>query len=263
MEGTPAFTERVAFGLRVARTAGDVLMDLYGELQGVESKGDIDFVTEADRQSEDYLRDSIGRSWPNDGILAEEEGESPASGSGYRWIIDPLDGTTNFLHGYTDFCVSIGLERRGRVLFGCVVAPYRDEVFHATRGGGAFRNGVRIHVSRVTSLSGALLCTGFPYNRREIVDELLEKVRRALMTSHGFRRSGSAALDLCNLAVGRLDGFWEQGLKAWDLAAGSLIVTEAGGSVTGFDGGTHDLFGGRTLASNESLRALLFEGPGS
>lgn len=263
MEGTPAFTDRVELGLRMARTAGDILMDYYGQVTSWDRKGQIDFVSDADRESEAYIADCIHRAFPDDGLLAEEAGESLPASSGYRWIVDPLDGTTNFLHGYPVFTVSVALEQRGRVLFGCVHAPFFEETFHALRGGGAFRNGRPMTVSRVDAISEALLVTGFPYNRRDIADELLGRVRRALMNAHGFRRSGSAAYDLCTIAAGRADGFWEQGLSPWDVAAGCLVITEAGGKVTDFDGGPHDITARRTLASNgllhEALRALLFD----
>lgn len=267
MLGTPAFMERVDVGLRAARTAGDVLMDFFGELDGWDRKGPIDLVSQADRDAEEHIAGCLRRSFPDDALLAEESRQGPDGSSGYRWIVDPLDGTTNFVHGYPIFAVSIALEQRGRVVFGCVHVPYYDETFHALRGGGAHRNGRPIHVSTTPSLADALVITGFPYNRRAIADELLERVRRALMATHGFRRSGSAAFDLCSIAAGRADGFWEQGLNPWDLAAGSLLVEEAGGRVTGFDGGPHDLFAGRTVASNglihDALRAMLFDEAGA
>lgn len=262
MEGTPAFVERVELGLRMARTAGDILMDSYGELTRWDRKGEIDFVSDADREAEAHIAECVSRSYPDDGWFAEESGEPRPGTSGYRWIVDPLDGTTNFIHGYPVFTVSVALERRGRIVFGCVHAPFYEETFHAVRGGGAFRNGRPIRVSRVDAIDDALLVTGFPYNRREVIDELLARVRRALMSAHGLRRSGSAAYDLCCIAAGRADGFWEQGLHPWDVAAGSLLITEAGGAVTDFDGGPHDISARRTLASNgllhEALRAVLF-----
>lgn len=265
MLGTPAFMERVDLGLRVARTAGDVLMDWYGELDGWDRKGPLDLVSNADRDAEEHIATCIRRAFPNDGLLAEESGEAARAGSGYRWIVDPLDGTTNFVHGYPLFTVSIALEHRGRVVFGCVHAPFYDETFHAIRGGGAHRNGRPVRVSRTAEVGDALLVTGFPYDRCTTADELLDKVRRALVSAQGILRSGSAAWDLCSVAAGRADGFWERGLQPWDLAAGSLLVEEAGGRVTGFDGGPHDLFGANTVATNgvihDALRAVLFGAP--
>lgn len=266
MDGRRPLASRNDLGVRVARAAGDILMDHYGQLEGFESKGKIDFVTEADRESQDYIRQTLIGNFPSDGFLAEEEGETIEGTSGFRWIVDPLDGTTNYLHSYPLFTVSVGLERQGVMVFGCIYAPYLDELFQATRGGGARRNGRPIHVSATADIADSLLVTGFPYNRREIVDELLGPVRRALMTAHGFRRSGSAAYDLCSVAAGRADGFWERGLHAWDLAAGTLIVREAGGTVTDLDGGAHDLFAGRTAASNGHIHDALLrlsqpEGP--
>ena len=253
--------KRLQVAREAALAAGDLLMSLYGRLASFDRKSAVDLVTEADRRSEVLLRDALLGAFPGDAYLGEE-GAFDVGGSGWRWIVDPLDGTTNFVHTHPLFAVSIGLELDGRGVGGCVWLPYYREMFHAGDGTGAFRNGEPIHVSRTARLDDALLATGFPYNRREIADELLAKVRVALVEAQGFRRSGSAAIDLCAVAAGRIDGFWEQGLHPWDLAAGEVLVREAGGRFTGWDGAEHQLAGGRTLASNglihDELRGALF-----
>jgi myo-inositol-1(or 4)-monophosphatase len=255
------FDGRIELGLQAARRAGEVLARHHAAPRTFERKGEVDLVTAADREAEEVLRALLLGAHPGDGFLGEEGGRADCE-SGWLWIVDPLDGTTNFVHRYPMFAVSIGLVHDGVPAFGCVHAPALGETFHAVRGGGAFLDGRPIGVSAVERVAESLLASGFPYNRREIVDELLARLRRVLMAGHGFRREGAAALDLCWVACGRLDGFWEQGLHAWDVAAGTLIVEEAGGRVTGFDGGPHDLFAGSTVASNgrihDELRRLLF-----
>jgi myo-inositol-1(or 4)-monophosphatase len=256
-----ALEERSRFGLRIARRAGDLLMDFAGSVTEVDHKGAIDLVTDADRASQEFLVGAVLGEFADDAVLAEEGHETRVGTSGFEWVIDPLDGTTNFVHRYPHFAVSVGLLHEGAPVFGAVYAAPSGELFHAQRGGGAFLDGNPLRVSAVPTVAEALLGTGFPYNRREILRELLDRVERALRSAHGFRRSGSAAIDLCHVAAGRLDGFWEQGLSPWDLAAGVLIVVEAGGRVTGYDGGPHDLRAGRTVASNglihDELRAVL------
>jgi len=175
----------------------------------------------------------------------------------YVWYLDPLDGTTNFAHGFPHFAVSLALERGGKLLLGIVHDPLRNETFCARRGGGASLNGRPIHVSAVTDLEQALLGTGFPYDRREHLDFYLGFLADFMVRAQGVRRVGSAALDLCYVACGRLDGFWEWKLKPWDTAAGALIVAEAGGVVTDFRGAAFDAFGEQTLASNGSLHATM------
>jgi myo-inositol-1(or 4)-monophosphatase len=262
-----------------ARSAGAILMSHYGRLAGFDRKGAVDLVSVADRESEAFLRETLLGAFPDDGLLGEE-GSRHEGTSGYRWIADPLDGTTNFVHTHPMFCVSIGLERSaerraeapdapgsdrgGRVVGGCVYLPYYDELFRAAEGEGAFLNDRPIRVSRTATVNDAVLASGFPYNRRQTVDDLLAIVRRAVVHALGFRRSGSAAIDLCYVASGRCDGFWEQDLHPWDLAGGEIIVREAGGRVTDWAGGPHSITAGRTLASNgiihDELRRALFEG---
>jgi len=249
-------------GAAVAWRAGELLRDRAGRVEHVDHKGPVDLVTEADRASQQRLVTALREAFPHDTIVAEEDACALQGESGYVWLLDPLDGTTNFVHGYLPYAVTVGLLRDGATVWGAVCLPASGELFVAARGAGAWCNGRPIAVSRTPRLSASLLATGFPYDRRDHVDALLQPVRRAILSAHGFRRSGSAAYDLCCVACGRLDGFWERGLKPWDLAAGCLLVEEAGGRVTDFDGGCHDLQAGRTVASNgriheEMLQVLL------
>jgi len=242
--------EQVA--LRAARAAGRIHLKRLSRITVNRKSNSIDLVTEADRESEAAIIELIHRAFPTHAILAEESGAS-AHQSDHRWIIDPLDGTTNFAHGYPQFCVSIAYERRGRVEFGVVFDPLRKEFFIAQRGHGARLNGKPIRVSTMPSLGASLLSTGFPYDRREHVDFYLGFLADFVARAQGVRRNGSAALDLCYVACGRLDAFWEWKLHPWDTAAGALIVREAQGTVSDFRGATFDLFGEQTLASNGAL----------
>ena len=231
-------------------------MGYRGQLDGFENKGVIDLVTAADRASEALIVNAVRARFPDDAILAEESGSDQGS-SGYEWIVDPLDGTTNFVHGFDVFMVSIGVRRAGQRTIGACYGPVNDELFSAVAGYGATCNGQSIQVGGVEQLSQALVATGFPYNRRDIVDSLLERVKRALLTTHGVRRAGSAAYDQCWVASGRLDGFFEQGLSPWDMAAGTLIVEEAGGTLQTYDGSRFDLFGSSIVCGNPTLAAAL------
>lgn len=248
---------------RIAAEAGGLLMKYYGKIKEFEHKGEIDLLTAADKESENFIVGKIKAEFPGDAIVAEESGGFDGE-SGFKWIVDPLDGTTNFVHSYPVFCVSIGIEKDRDMAAGVVFCPTLRETFYAERGAGAFLNGVRINVSPVKSVSRSLVATGFPYNRREIVDGLLSRVRGVIMNAHGFRRSGVASFDLCCVAAGRIDGFWEEGLKPWDVAAGSLIIKEAGGLVTNFSLGEFSIYGNEILATNgcihEELSAVLFGG---
>jgi myo-inositol-1(or 4)-monophosphatase len=250
--------------LRIAREAGDLLMTYYGRLDTVDRKGSVDFVTEADRASEQHLIETIHGHFPLDSVLAEEGGHAHQGENEVEWVLDPLDGTTNFIHGFPFFMVSIGLRIQGELVAGVCYGPYYQELFSAVRGHGATLNGSPIRVSRTDLLSDALLATGFPYNRREIMDPLLLRVRRALTAARGLRRAGAAAYDQCLLAAGRLDGFFEEGLRAWDVAAGALIVEEAGGQVSDYQGQPVDLFGPNFLMSNgrihDELRRRIIDG---
>ena len=248
--------ERVA--VRAARAAGRIHLKWLSRTKITRKSNPIDLITEADREAEKSIIETLSRAFPTHAILAEESGPS-ANESEHRWIIDPLDGTTNFAHGYPIFCVSIAYERRGEIRLGVVYDATRNECFVATRGGGARLNGKRFHASGIRTLDVALLGTGFPYDRREHRRFYLAFWEAFMMRAHGVRRAGAAAIDLAYVACGRLDAFWEFGLKPWDVAAGSLLVTEASGRVTNMDGSPLELTAGRIVASNGKLHAQMVE----
>ncbi len=247
--------------IEVAREAGRILGEHYGRAKEVRYKGEVDLVTEIDVRSETLIVERIQQHFPDHNILSEESGQtrSPQTGSPYRWIIDPLDGTTNFAHGYPFFCVSIGLERDGEMILGVVYAPTLDELFVAERGFGAFLNGRRLAVSSTDSLIRSLLVTGFNYDRATARANLA-RWEHFLMRSQAVRRDGSAALNLCFVAAGRFDGYWELGLKPWDCAAGALLVREAGGIVTDGEGSPHHFDAPALIASNPHLHPALLDG---
>lgn len=233
-------------------------MDFFRRRVAIEYKGDADLVTAADRASEKLIRQRIKAQWPSHDILGEEEGLVD-TGSEYRWYVDPLDGTTNFAHSFPVFCVSLGLEHKGQRVAGVVYDPTRDELFSAEKGTGAHLNGERIHVSKTARLAESLLATGFPSHKRH-QNPNIHFYHQITLRSHGVRRAGSAALDLCYVACGRFDGFWEFNLNPWDTAAGALVVDEAGGRVTDYEGGPYATDGRQTLASNGLLHdALMHE----
>ena len=240
----------MATARRAAREAGALLRSMFGTDIDVRSKGvRTDLVTDADTKSESLIRAILAEDFPADAFIGEETGTHGGSATA-RWIVDPLDGTTNYAHGYRCFCVSVAFERDGVVELGCVYDPTADELFEARRGAGAALNGAPIHVSPCDDLRAAMLVTGFPAHR---VDEPLSNLypfADFLTITRAIRRDGSAALDLCYVACGRFDGFWEPGLHAWDIAAGTLIVAEAGGRASGYRGEALALDGGRLLASN-------------
>src|SRR5580765_5691068 len=239
----------------IAREAGALLMGYFRQHVKVEYKGDADLVTVADRKSEILIRERIKARWPSHDVLGEEQGLVD-TGSDYRWYVDPLDGTTNFAHGFPVFCVSLGLEHKQRLLAGVVYDPTRDELFTAEQGSGAYLNAERIHVSKIANLAESLLATGFPSHKRHKNPNIFF-YHQITLHSHGVRRAGSAALDLCDVACGRFDGFWEFNLNPWDTAAGALIVEEAGGRVSRFDGSPFELNSRETLASNGSVHDVL------
>jgi myo-inositol-1(or 4)-monophosphatase len=244
--------------IAVARDAGAVLMRHFGQALDIEHKGSIDLVTQADRASEALIVARLAEEFPDHAILAEE-GSGTARPGRPRWLVDPLDGTTNFAHGYPLFGVSIALEVDGRIECGVVHDPTRNETFAGRRGAGATRNGAELRVSAIGELSQALLVTGFPYSIRERPEPTVGLLRAFLAAAQGLRRDGSAALDLCYVAAGRFDGFWELDLKPWDVAAGSLIVAEAGGRVTNLDGSPFEIDSGAILASNGHLHEEMLE----
>jgi myo-inositol-1(or 4)-monophosphatase len=238
------------FAIQTARDAGRLLAERFGRKIEISNKSEIDLVTESDLASERLIIDRIKTHYPRHTILAEESGISePQDHNGWLWIIDPLDGTTNYAHGYPCFCVSIALAHRGRTEVGVVYDPIRDEMFAAERGRGASLNERRISVSRTLSLHSALVCTGFPYDVRQRND-FARHFANFIMTAQGVRRDGAAALDLAYVAAGRFDGFWEEGLKPWDVAAGALIIEEAGGRVSNYEGGPVNIYAPPIMASN-------------
>jgi myo-inositol-1(or 4)-monophosphatase len=256
-----AFDDLHATCIAAAEAGARVLRELFDQPREVHHKGRIDLVTDADRAAEARILAVLDERAPGVRVLAEESGEHGSQGEA-RFIVDPLDGTTNYAHGLPLFACTVAAEVSGTVVAGCTIDPSRRELFHARRGGGAFvRRGDeqdrRLRVSGATELSQALVCTGFPYDRRERLPYLLQSFARFTELAQGTRRLGSAALDLAFVAAGRLDGFWEQGLKPWDVAAGQLLVEEAGGLVTRFDGSPHGMAGGEILAANPTLHAAM------
>jgi myo-inositol-1(or 4)-monophosphatase len=252
----------------IAREAGALLLQYFHEGLKIEYKGDADLVTAADRAAETLIRERISKQFPSHDVLGEEQGLNDQRGD-YRWYVDPLDGTTNFAHGYPVFAVSMALEhqaleerssgQQGRRIAGVIYDPTRDELFTAEQGRGAHLNGKPIHVSKAAQLKECLVATGFPSHKRHKNPNIYFYHQITLRT-HGVRRAGSAALDLCNVACGRFDGFWEFNLNPWDTAAGVLIVEEAGGKVSRFDGSPFELDSRETLASNGLVHeALLHE----
>lgn len=244
-----------AVACAAAAEAAAYLREAYGRPKQVHFKGPIDLVTDTDRAVEKLVVDRLRCELPDHLVVGEESSTelTRPRDDQYVWYVDPLDGTTNFAHSYPQFCVSLALARGSQLLVGVVCDPLRDETFFAQHGAGATLNGAPIHVSSVATLDHALVGTGFPYDRRERSNFYLGFVRDFMQCSQGIRRAGSAALDLSHVACGRLDGFWEWKLKPWDIAAGALIVAEAGGRVSAFDGGPLDLLGEQTLASNGTL----------
>jgi myo-inositol-1(or 4)-monophosphatase len=241
-----------------ARKAGAMLRENVNGSRQISYKGEINLVTEMDRQSEKTVVEHLIAAFPDHGILAEEEARFEDR-SGFLWIIDPLDGTTNYAHGYPSFAVSIALERSGEIVLGVVYDPMRDETFWAETGRGAFLNGRQIRVSKTGSLIRSLLATGFPYDRVTSLDNNINYFTALLMASQEVRRSGSASLDLCSVAAGRLDGYWELKLHPWDVAAGSLIVREAGGVVSDFSGTRFSIHDQEIVASNGVIHQRMIE----
>lgn len=245
----------LTMAVRAARAAGTVISratDHVADLT-IESKQRNDFVSEVDRQAEQAIIDILKRAYPDHQFLGEESGDSGQAESPYRWIIDPLDGTTNFLHGLPHYSVSIALEYQGRLELGVIYNPSNQELYTTERGGGAFLNNRRLRVAGLRNLEGALLGTGFPFRPEQDVDAYLKTFRALHGPLSGIRRAGSAALDLAYVAAGRLDGYWEFGLKPWDIAAGVLLVREAGGVVVDFAGKEDFMRSGNLIAANPKI----------
>ncbi len=248
---------------KICKQAGEIVRSHFGNISEVEHKGVIDLVTIADRRSEEFILKELTKLFPDHSILAEESFDSGngtdrgSSPSGFRWLIDPLDGTTNFAHTYPHFCTSLGLEYDGELIFGVIYAPVADELFTAVRGRGAMMNGTPITVSSVSDVSNSILATGFPYDRRTNPDNNISNFSKMINRVQGIRRGGSAALDLCYLACGRIDGFWELRLKPWDVAAGVVIVEESCGKVTNICGERFDIYNDDILATNGHLHGAM------
>lgn len=245
--------------VKAARAAGDIItrnVDRIDTLT-IETKSRNDWVSEVDRTAEDAIIRLIKRAYPQHGILAEESGNR--EGNEYQWIIDPLDGTTNFLHGFPQYAVSIALKYRDTLDQAVVYDPYKQELFTASKGGGAALNGRRIRVSGLRNLDGALLGTGIPFREEQDLERYLKTMRVLLPGTAGVRRAGSAALDLAYVAAGRLDGFWEFGLNPWDMAAGILLIREAGGIISDLDGQTNYMKNGDILAGGPKVHTAMLK----
>jgi myo-inositol-1(or 4)-monophosphatase len=247
--------------IEIAQEAGKILREEFDRAPDITYKGEVDLVTGADKRSEEAIVARLTKYFPEHSIAAEE-GTGHDRGSEFLWHVDPLDGTTNFAHGYPWFCVSIALAQREALVAAVVYNPFYDELFAAARGAGATLNGKRIYVSKVNTLATGLLCTGFPVHKR-LASPNIHYYYDFTLRSHGVRRNGSAALDLASVAAGRFDGFWEFGLKPWDTAAGVLLIEEAGGKVTDFAGQPYHLGGPMILGTNglihEEMRRVAVE----
>lgn len=253
----------VNIAVAAARSAGKVILrsqDQMDKLQIIE-KGRNDFASQVDKAAEDIIIETIKKAYPQHAILAEESGVTPGNGQGsdVTWIIDPLDGTTNFLHGFPQFCISIGVKQGDKIYHGVVYDPVRDELFSASRGEGARMNGKRLRVSNAEKLQKSLLGTGFPFRDFTYLDDYLTFLKAIIPHCAGIRRAGAAALDLAYVAAGRLDGFWEFGLKPWDIAAGALLIQEAGGYISTIQGEGEILNGQSILAAPPKIYQELME----
>ena len=243
-----------------ALRAGNYILKNVGKIKKVHYKGEINVVTDVDKKAEEIVIDTIRKKFPESGFLAEESSENnprTKKSSEFNWIIDPIDGTTNFLHGFPFFCVSIALEYKNRPILGVVYDPTRDEIFSAERGKGSFLNKKRIYVSKVKDLKKALLSTGFAYNVNQSRNDNINNFIKFIKEAQAVRRAGSAAIDLCYVASGRFDGFWELYLSPWDTAAGLVIVEEAGGKVTKLDGSMYSIYDKEILASNSKIHSKM------
>lgn len=240
--------------------AGDITKKfLSGAEKEIKYKGDVNLVTAADKASEEFIVANLKEIFPHDSILAEE-GSSVEKNSSYTWVIDPIDGTTSFAHGYPMFAISVGLiDENKRPVLGLVYNPFFNELFHAVQNYGAFLNNRPIYVSKIDRLNQSLLATGFPYNRREIMELLMKRLAHVLHHVHDIRRGGSAALDICYVAAGRLEGYFEQGLQPWDVAAALVILQEAGGKSSLFDGSSMDVFVPQIIATNSLVHQELVQ----
>ncbi|MFP5504290.1 MAG: inositol monophosphatase family protein [Candidatus Sericytochromatia bacterium] len=246
------------FAREIGLKAGQLLKEGLDRPREIRYKGAIDLVTEMDVAAEKLILDAIREAYPDHAVLAEESGASAETEYEYRWVVDPLDGTTNYAHGLPLFCVSIGLEKNGVPHLGVIYAPAIDELYTAETGEGAFLNGKRIHVSKTEELNRSLLVTGFPYDVQVKSTNLIH-FSNFIHTAQAVRRLGSAAIDMAWVAAGRFDGFWEPRLQPWDLAAGTVIVREAGGVVSRYDGGEFSIYGKEVVACNPQLHGAMLD----
>jgi len=245
--------------IKAARRAGSIInrAALEGGALEVKAKNKNDFVTQVDKAAEQAIIGVIHAAYPDHSILAEESGDTPGARAEHRWVIDPLDGTTNYIHGFPQYCVSIALEHRGVPTHGVVYDPGKNELFTASRGRGAFLDDRRMRVSKCIRLQDALVGTGFPYKEVSRLDLYMRQLRTMMTSSAGVRRAGAAALDLAYVAAGRLDAFWEMGLSRWDMSAGALLIQEAGGMVADLQGGADFLDRGEIAAATPKVLAEL------
>lgn len=251
-------SEFLGTAFRAAMLAGDFILKSMGKItkDDIDIKQASDFVTSVDRESEKIIMNTIHKRFPEHHFLAEESVHEATTGK-YRWIIDPLDGTTNYIHQYPMFSISIALECNGEIILGLVYDPLREEIFTAQKECGAYLNGISFRVSSITELSGCLISTGFPFRKKEIINDYLDLFKNIFYKVSDIRRAGSAAIDLAHIACGRCDGFFEIGLSPWDIAAGSLIIREAGGVVTDFSGGGDYLLTGNIVAGTPGIHSKL------
>ena len=259
MSWTDMMNEFISVAWEAAQSAGDSIRANWHQPKSIEYKAAIDLVTSVDREAEQRIVKILRKHFPRHSIVAEEETTFIGSDKNYRWIIDPLDGTTNFAHTYPHVSISIALEHDGEIIVALVYDPLRQECFRAIKNHGASLNDQPIYSSKINELDKALLATGFPYDRRENADFYVSLFKAFMTPSQGIRRDGSAALDLCYVACGRVDGFWELKLRPWDVAAGALIVREAGGTVSDFSGNEFSIWGEETLASNGLIHSQMLQ----
>lgn len=255
----PDFDTILRTAIRAAYKGGKILRRHFGNLHDVRKKGAIDLVSEADTASEAAIIDTIRSRYPDHTVLAEESGASHAENTAFQWIIDPLDGTTNFVHQIPVFAVSIGVSYQEELVAGVVLNPVSGELFSAVYGKGAWCNGIPIRVSSTRSLQDSLLATGFPYQVPQMIDVVVPRFSRCLKAARGIRRLGAAAMDICYLSCGRFDGFWEQNLKPWDTAAGTVIAREAGARITDFSNHPYTLASDQILVTNGRIHDDLLQ----
>ena len=255
-----SMTNYLETATQIAQEAGEVLRHYWGKLSNVQQKGfSWDLVTEADQESEDIILGRLKEHFPNHAILSEEAGEHLIDESPYCWVVDPLDGTTNYTHQYPFVSISIALMHKGAPIIGVIYNPIMNELFQGEKGKGATFNQIKMEVSNIGSLDRSLLSTGFAYDRQTNPDNNYAEFCHITHITQGVRRGGSAAIDLAYVAAGRLDGYWERGLNAWDIAAGVLLIEEAGGKVTAYNGQKVDVSSGRLVATNGNIHTQLLE----